>query len=55
MAQDINAEFQRLQQLATSLRKDFSSFNLFSSYSDSFLTNESISHVIPQGTKETSI
>ena len=28
MAQDINAEFQRLQQLATSLRKDFSSFNL---------------------------
>jgi len=40
MAQDINAEFQRLQQLATSLRKDFSSFNLRPVAEDASLISE---------------
>jgi len=40
MAQDINAEFQRLQQLATSLRKDFSSFNLRPVAEDAALISE---------------
>jgi len=40
MAQDINAEFQRLQQLASSLRKDFSSFNLRPVAEDASLISE---------------
>jgi hypothetical protein len=40
MAQDINAEFQRLQQLAASLRKDFSSFNLRPVAEDASLISE---------------
>ena len=40
MAQDINAEFARLQQLATALRKDFSSFNLRPIAEDATLISE---------------
>jgi hypothetical protein len=40
MAQDINAEFARLQQLASSLRKDFSSFNLSPVAEDASLISE---------------
>jgi hypothetical protein len=40
MAQDINAEFARLQQLASALRKDFSSFNLNPIAEDASLISE---------------
>ncbi len=40
MAQDINAEFARLQQLASALRKDFSSFNLNPVAEDASLISE---------------
>jgi hypothetical protein len=40
MAQDINAEFARLQQLASALRKDFSSFNLNPVVEDASLISE---------------
>lgn len=40
MAQDINAEFARLQQLASALRKDFSSFNLSPVIEDASLISE---------------
>ena len=40
MAQDINAEFERLKQLAAALRKDFSSFNLRPVVEDATLISE---------------